>query len=51
LAASDGGRAEIVATYFRASGGWNEPTVQRRTPTNHRGDSFYAVWASRTSVA
>ncbi len=51
LAASDDGRAEIVATYFRASGGWNEPTVQRRTPTNHRGDPLVAVWATRTSVA
>ena len=50
LAASDRGRAEIVATYFRASGGWNEPTVQRRTPTNHRGDPLFAVWATRTSV-
>ncbi len=27
LAASDDGRAEIVATYFRASGGWTEPTA------------------------
>ena len=51
LAASDDGRAEIVATYFRASGGWNEPTVQRRTPTNHRGDPLVAVWATRASVA
>lgn len=50
LAASDDGRAEIVATYFRASGGWNEPTVQRRTPTNHRGDPLFAVWATRTSA-
>jgi SAM-dependent methyltransferase len=50
LAASDDGRAEIVATYFRASGGWDEPTVQRRTPTNHRGDPLFAAWASRTSA-
>ncbi len=51
LAASDDGRAEIVATYFRASGGWDEPTIQRRTPTDHRGDPLFAVWATRTSGA
>jgi SAM-dependent methyltransferase len=49
LAASDDGRAEIVASYFRASGGWNEPTVQRRTPIDHRGDPLFAVWATRRS--
>ena len=50
LAASDDGRAEIVATYFRASGGWTEPTRQRRTPIDHRGDPLFAVWAGLTSV-
>jgi SAM-dependent methyltransferase len=47
LAASDEGRAEIVATYFRVSGGWGEPAVQRRTPAYHRGDPLFAVWATR----
>ena len=47
LAASDQGRAEIVAAYFRTSGGWDEPTVDRRTPPDHRGDPLFAVWARR----
>lgn len=47
LAASNEGRAEIVATYFRASGGWHEPTLERRTPTHHHGDPLFAVWAHR----
>jgi SAM-dependent methyltransferase len=47
LAASDEGRAEIVAAYFRASGGWDEPVVEQRTPLDHRGDPLFAVWADR----
>src|SRR5215471_13794620 len=47
LAASDQGRVEIVTAYFRASGGWDEPTVDRRTPPDHRGDPLFAVWARR----
>ena len=47
LAASDQGRAEIVAAYFRASGAWHEPMVERRTPRGHRGDPLFAVWAHR----
>lgn len=47
LAASDRGRAEIVAAYFRESGGWDEPVVERRTPPDHRGDPLFAVWAHR----
>jgi SAM-dependent methyltransferase len=39
-------RREIVAAYFRASGGWSEPTAQRRTPPGHWGDPLDAVWAS-----
>ena len=49
LAASDQGRAEIVAAYFQASGGWDEPTIERRTPRGHRGDPLFAVWAHRLS--
>ena len=47
MAASDEGRAEIVATYFRASGGWHEPMLERRTRSHHRGDPLFAVWAHR----
>lgn len=47
LAASDEGRAQIVAAYFRAAGGWDEPTIERRTPPGHRGDPLFAVWAHR----
>jgi SAM-dependent methyltransferase len=47
LAADDAGHTEIVAEYFRRSTGWTEPTAQRRTPTDHRGDPLYAVWARR----
>lgn len=47
LASDDDGRCRIVATYFRAAGGWDEPTVARRTPVGHRGDPLFAVWASR----
>jgi SAM-dependent methyltransferase len=49
LAASDEGRAEIVAAYFRESGGWDEPTIERRTPRGHRGDPLFAVWAHRSA--
>jgi SAM-dependent methyltransferase len=47
LHASDVERGEIVSAYFRASGGWDEPVVQRRTPEGHRGDPLWAVWAYR----
>lgn len=45
LAASDDGRAEIVAAYFRASAGWSDSVIERRTPDGHRGDPLFAVWA------
>ncbi len=44
LYASDDQRCAIVAEYFRASGGWRDVTVSRRTPPLHRGDPLYAVW-------
>jgi SAM-dependent methyltransferase len=47
MVATDEGRADIVAGYFRASGGWEEPVVERRTPAQHRGDPLFAVWAHR----
>jgi SAM-dependent methyltransferase len=45
LNASEAQRREIVATYFRLAGGWEEPTATRRTPPDHRGDPLDAVWA------
>jgi SAM-dependent methyltransferase len=48
LSTTDADHCEIVAAYFRLAGGWDEPTVQRRTPALHRGDPLYAVWAHRT---
>jgi SAM-dependent methyltransferase len=47
LHATDEQHCEIVAEYFRRSGGWDEPIVQRRTPADHRGDPLFAVWAYR----
>jgi len=47
LANDDAGRCEIVAEYFRRSGGWAEPTVALRTPPGTRGDPLYAVWSTR----
>jgi SAM-dependent methyltransferase len=45
LATSDEQHGEIVAEYFRRSGGWREPVIERRTPVAHRGDPLFAVWA------
>ena len=45
LAASDEEHCLIVAEYFRQSGRYEEPTVQRRTPREHRGDPLFAVWS------
>ncbi len=47
LSSTDAQHCEIVAEYFRRAGGWDETIVQRRTPTDHRGDPLYAVWAYR----
>ena len=47
LATDDATHCRIVTEYFRSSGGWSEPVVQRRTPPEHRGDPLYAVWARR----
>jgi SAM-dependent methyltransferase len=45
LATDDAAHCAIVAEYFRRSGGWDEPVVDRRTPPGWRGDPLYAVWA------
>jgi SAM-dependent methyltransferase len=47
LAATDAEHCDIVAEYFRRSGGWNESLIERRTPALHRGDPLFGVWAHR----
>lgn len=48
LVTTDEQHCEIVAEYFRRAGGWEEPTAERRTAAEHRGDPLYAVWARRS---
>jgi SAM-dependent methyltransferase len=48
LATTDAQHCEIVATYFRLAGGWDEPVTARRTPPGHPGDPLFAVWAHRS---
>ena len=48
LATSDEQHCEIVAEYFRRSGGWTEPVAALRTPRGDPGDPLYAVHASAT---
>ena len=50
LATSDAQHVDIVSTYFRLAGGWDEPVAQLRTPPGP-GDPLYAVWARRGSDA
>ena len=47
LASTDEQHGGIVAEYFRLAGGWEEPTVERRTAGEHRGDPLWAVWSRR----
>lgn len=51
LATDEAGRCGIVATYVRLAGGFTEPEVSLRTPSNrfHRGDPLYAVVAHAMS--
>ena len=44
LYSSDEQHCEIVAEYFRRSGAFQEPVIDRRTPADHRGDPLFAVW-------
>jgi SAM-dependent methyltransferase len=48
LSSTDEQHCELVCTYFRLSGGWDEPRVQRRTPRFYPGDPLFAVWAHRS---
>ena len=45
LIADHGGRAEIVAEYFRRTPGWGEPVIDERIPLGMRSDPLTAVWA------
>ena len=47
LESTDEQHGEIVAEYFRRAGGYDEPTIERRTPVVHRGDPLFAVWSRR----
>ncbi|MBI1843272.1 MAG: methyltransferase domain-containing protein [Actinobacteria bacterium] len=47
LEGTDEDRCAIVAEYFRQSRVFDQPTVARRTPVDHRGDPLFAVWARR----
>ncbi len=47
LMSSDAEHGEIVAEYFRRAGGWEEPTIERRTPAGHFGDPLWGVWSYR----
>jgi SAM-dependent methyltransferase len=47
LSSTDDEHGEIVAGYFRRSGGWSDPVTERRTPQGHRGDPLFVVWARR----
>jgi SAM-dependent methyltransferase len=51
LMSTDEQHCDIVAHYFRLAGGFDEPTIARRTPPGHRGDPLFAVWARRTVPA
>jgi SAM-dependent methyltransferase len=54
LATDDAGRCEIVASYLRLAGRFDQPSISLRTPTHdargrrYRGDPLYAVVARRS---
>ena len=48
LVADDDEHREIVASYFRLAGGWDEPVTDWSTPWSASSDPLYAVWARRT---
>ena len=49
LGTDDRGRCTIVAIYFEAAGGFDEPMVELRNPTS-TGDPLYALWARRREL-
>ncbi len=50
LYSSDEQHCEIVAEYFRRSGAFQEPVIDRRTPVGHFGDPLFAVWGRSAST-
>jgi len=46
LATDDEAHGDVVATYHRLAGGFDEPVVQQRLD-GRRGDPLWAVWARR----
>jgi SAM-dependent methyltransferase len=50
LYATEEDRCAIVAEYFHQSRVFEPATVARRSPSGHRGDPLYAVWARRTDA-
>lgn len=50
LYSDDNERCSIVAGYFRSSGSWDPPSIERRTLPTHAGDQLFAVWANRSGV-
>ena len=46
LATDDQAHGDVVATYHRLAGGFDEPVVQQRLD-GRRGDPLWAVWARR----
>ena len=52
LYASDAEHGEIVAEYFRRSGGFDEPVDRSAAPADgHVGDPLWAVWATVVRLA
>jgi SAM-dependent methyltransferase len=51
LHSSDAEHGEIVAEYFRRSGGFGEPVIERRTSVGHPGDPLWAVWGTVVRLA
>ena len=47
LATDDEAHGEVVATYHRLAGGFEEPVVEQRLD-GRRGDPLWAVWARRS---
>ena len=50
LESNDEEHCEIVADYFRLSGAWDEPIIERRSQLLQFGDPLFAVWARRSAV-
>jgi SAM-dependent methyltransferase len=48
LVSDDNEHREIVASYFRFAGGWDEPVTDWSASSSGTSDPLYAVWARRT---